>query len=77
MNVVDPSDTPLEQWRQGVATRMVVSARTGTAQLCIFEQWVEPGVGAPTHSHPVEEILTVQAGQAEMWLEDERRTLST
>jgi quercetin dioxygenase-like cupin family protein len=61
-----------EAWRAGVETRMLVSARTGSAQLCIFEQHVAPGVGAPTHSHPVEEVLTVLEGEAEVWMEDAR-----
>ena len=54
---------------------MRASAVTGTAQLCIFEQWCDPGCGAPTHLHAVEEILTVLEGQAEVWLADERATL--
>jgi quercetin dioxygenase-like cupin family protein len=70
MNVIDPRDTPPEQWRPGVETRMRVSAGNGAAQLCIFEQWIAPGNGAPTHSHPVEEVLTVIAGEAEMWMDD-------
>jgi mannose-6-phosphate isomerase-like protein (cupin superfamily) len=57
-----------ETWRPGVQTRMLVSALNGAAQLCIFEQQVAPGVGAPTHSHPVEEVLTVREGEAEMWI---------
>jgi quercetin dioxygenase-like cupin family protein len=72
MNVNDPETTPREQWRPGVETRMLVSARNGASQLCIFEQWVAPGNGAPTHSHPVEEALTVLQGEAEMWLDHER-----
>jgi mannose-6-phosphate isomerase-like protein (cupin superfamily) len=55
---------------------MLVSARNGAAQLCIFEQWVAPGVGAPTHSHPVEEVLTVREGEAEMWIDDQRVTVT-
>jgi mannose-6-phosphate isomerase-like protein (cupin superfamily) len=70
--VIDPKDVIREQWRPGVETRMVVSAQSGAAQLCIFEQWVAPGMGAPTHSHPVEEVLTVREGEAEMWIEQER-----
>ena len=50
--------------------------RNGAAQLCIFEQWVAPGAGAPTHSHPVEEVLTVREGEAEMWI-DERSVSSS
>ncbi|MEA2884520.1 MAG: hypothetical protein QOH32_3776 [Bradyrhizobium sp.] len=72
MQVIDPRATPREQWRPGTQTSMRVSAVNGAAQLCIFEQWIAPGSGAPTHSHPVEEVLTVLAGEAEMWLDDLR-----
>jgi mannose-6-phosphate isomerase-like protein (cupin superfamily) len=76
MIVVDVRDMPPEQWRLGVETRMLVSAGNGAAQLCIFEQWIAPGAGAPTHSHPVEEVLTVRDGEAEMWLDDARVIVS-
>src|ERR1700692_129932 len=76
MELSDIRDASPEQWRTGVETRMLVSARSGAAQLCIFEQWVAPGVGAPTHSHPVEEVLTVREGEAEMWIDDLRVTVS-
>jgi len=72
MNVSDIRDSLPEPWRDGVETRMLVSARNGAAQLCIFEQWVAPGAGAPTHTHSVEEVLSVRAGQAEMWLDTQR-----
>src|SRR5258708_39452011 len=72
MKLSDPAYIPLEHWRPGVETRMVVSAISGAAQLCIFEQWVAPGHGAPTHSHPVEEVLTVREGEAEMWIDKQR-----
>ena len=35
-----------------------------------------PGTGAPTHFHPVEEVLTVREGEAEMWLDQERIIVS-
>ena len=76
MKIIDPQNAPPEQWRPGVETRMVVSAGNGAAQLCIFEQWVAPGLGAPTHSHPVEEVLTVRAGEAEMWIDEQRVIVS-
>jgi len=75
MQISDPDDRPLEQWREGVQTRMVVSAANGATQLCVFEQWVASGKGAPTHSHTVEEVLTVCEGEAEMWLGEERMTV--
>jgi mannose-6-phosphate isomerase-like protein (cupin superfamily) len=70
MQIIDPRDTRPEQWRPGAETRMRVSAVNGATQLCIFEQWIAPGAGAPTHSHPVEEVLSVLAGEAEMWIDD-------
>ncbi|RVC34292.1 cupin domain-containing protein, partial [Mesorhizobium sp. M4A.F.Ca.ET.090.04.2.1] len=70
-------DQQREQWRAGVETRMLVSASNGAAQLCIFEQWVEPTVGAPTHWHSVEEVLTVVAGMAEVWIDDQHSVLTS
>jgi mannose-6-phosphate isomerase-like protein (cupin superfamily) len=76
MRIVDHDRQEQEEWRPGVITRMRASALTGTTQLCIFEQWCDPGCGAPTHLHAVEEVLTVLAGQAEVWVGDERATLN-
>ncbi len=56
---------------------MRVSALNGSTQLCLFEQFCDPGKGAPTHMHTVEEVLTVADGTAEVWVEDERVTLTT
>ncbi|NOJ41602.1 cupin domain-containing protein [Bradyrhizobium australiense] len=72
MLAIADQDNPREAWRPGVETRMVTSAANGAAQLCIFEQWVAPGAGAPTHSHPVEEVLTVREGESEMWIDQDR-----
>jgi quercetin dioxygenase-like cupin family protein len=72
MHIIDPRETAPEQWRPGAKTRMLISAANGATQLCMFEQWLAPGAGAPTHSHPVEEVLTVLSGEAEMWLDDSR-----
>lgn len=33
------------------------------------------GHGPPTHAHPVEEVLTVLSGEAEMWIDEERAIL--
>jgi mannose-6-phosphate isomerase-like protein (cupin superfamily) len=75
--MVNESETsPWEQWRQGVETRMLVSASNGATQLCIFEQWVAPGAGAPTHTHTVEEVLSVRDGEADMWIDADHVTVS-
>ena len=75
MQAIAHDEQQPEEWRVGVVTRMRISARVGAAQLCVFEQWVAPGAGAPTHWHPVEEVLTVISGKAEMWLDEERAVL--
>lgn len=74
MRVIQPHPEP-EKWRDGVLTSMRISAIVGSQQLCIFEQLCQPGLGAPTHSHTVEEILEVIDGQAEFRIEDEVMTL--
>ena len=76
MKIVAHEDQLREQWRTGVETRMHVSARNGAAQLCIFEQWVAPTAGAPTHSHAVEEVLTIVSGEASIWVGDRSEVLS-
>jgi mannose-6-phosphate isomerase-like protein (cupin superfamily) len=76
MHIVDLEKQPREEWRPGVRTRMLASAANGAAQLCLFEQWCDPGHGAPTHLHAVEEVLHVLQGQAEVWIGDSRATLT-
>ena len=77
MRVIAHSDQPLEEWRVGVSTRMHVSAVNGATGLCIFDQWVAPAMGAPTHSHPVEEVLMVVSGEADMWIDETHVVVSS
>jgi quercetin dioxygenase-like cupin family protein len=76
MRIIDHMSQPGDDWRPGVTTRMLVSAVSGSAQLCVFQQWCAPGKGAPTHLHAVEEVLTVLAGEAEFWVEADRANLT-
>jgi quercetin dioxygenase-like cupin family protein len=76
-SIVDHAAEPKDEWRPGVLTRMVVSAVKGSAQLTVFEQWCDPGLGAPTHLHAVEEVLTVLEGEAEIWVEADRYRVTT
>ncbi len=76
MGIIDHASEPLDEWRAGVMTRMLVSALTGAEHLCVFEQFCDPGRGAPTHLHTVEEVPTVLDGKAELWLDGERMTLT-
>ena len=76
MHIVDLDLAPREEWRAGVLTRMRTSAANGATQLCMFEQWCEPGHGAPNHLHAVEEVLHVLEGEADVWVDEERRHLT-
>ena len=73
INLIDHASQPKDEWRAGVLTRMVVSAAAGSRQLCVFEQWCDPGLGAPPHLHAVEEVLTVLEGEAEIFVEEGRQ----
>ncbi|MCV0394342.1 MAG: cupin domain-containing protein [Rhizobiaceae bacterium] len=73
MDILEHETQPLEKWRDGVMTLMRVSALTRSAQLCIFEQFCDPGLGAPIHIHAVEEVLEVMEGEAEVFLREESR----
>jgi len=76
MKLIEHERQETVDWRPGVATRMLVSAVTGSVQLCIFEQFCEAGLGAPMHMHAVEEVLEVVEGSAEIWAGDETVTAS-
>ena len=54
MDVLIYNDQQLERWREGVMTRMRMSALLGGRQLCTFDQFWDPGLGTPIHSHAVE-----------------------
>ena len=72
MKVIIHGEQVLEKWRDGVMTQMRMSALLDGHQLCIFDQFCDPGLGAPTHIHAVEEVLEVIEGIAEIWLADEK-----
>lgn len=76
MDVIDHATQDLDLWREGVSTQMRTSALTKTHQLCIFEQFCDPGLGAPIHVHAVEEVLEVIEGQAEIVLGNESRIVT-
>jgi mannose-6-phosphate isomerase-like protein (cupin superfamily) len=77
MRIVDLEQQQREEWRAGVRTRMKAAAVTGATQLCLFEQWCDPGQGAPTHLHAVEEVLCVRDGRADVWIGDRHVTLTS
>lgn len=77
MNVVQHAKQEIEAWRDGVNTQMRVSALTRSHQICIFEQFCDPGHGAPMHIHAVEEVLEVLEGEVEIFVGDESRVVTS
>lgn len=76
MRVRVDAECEIEVWREGVETRMYASAAIGAHQLAVFEQWCAPGHGAPSHVHAVEELLRIVAGEAEVWVGDDREQVA-
>ena len=59
-------------WRGGTTTYMHAGESVGSSQICVFEQFHEPGGGAPLHRHPgLEETVTVLAGRARFEVDGE------
>jgi mannose-6-phosphate isomerase-like protein (cupin superfamily) len=75
MLIAREAEREVDQWRDGVATRVYAAATGGSRQLTVFEQVCAVGVGAPAHLHAVEEVLRVIEGEAEVFVGDERDTL--
>ena len=66
----------VEEWRPGVVTRLRASAALGAERLCVFEQWSQPGTGAPRHLHPEdEELILVLSGRGSLELDGRQEGL--
>ena len=61
--------------RPGSRIRAVADPSGGVSGLSFFRQECVPGVGAPSHTHAFEEILTVVEGEAEVWLDEHREVI--
>jgi quercetin dioxygenase-like cupin family protein len=61
--------------RPGSRIRPIVDPTGAVSGLSFFRQECAPGVGAPSHTHEFEEILTVIEGQAEVWLDGQRQVI--
>ena len=69
MHIVDHAGQERESWRPGVLTRMRISAMTGAAQLCVFEQWCDPGSAHPPFACGGRDPDCTW-GRAEVWVGD-------
>ena len=73
--VVDHAAQAWAERRPGSRVRMIVDPTGRVSGLSFFRQECEPGVGAPSHTHDFEEILTVVEGSAEVWLDDQHQVI--
>ena len=74
MPIVDHNEAAEVPWRPGYRRFTLAGREHGVACSASYSV-IEPGAGAPTHTHPVEEVLTVREGEAEMWMDDQRITV--
>lgn len=65
-----------EELPRGLHTWLSRRDLTGAENLLAVHVEVGPGNGHPFHCHPsMEEIIYILGGEAEQWIEEERRTL--
>lgn len=74
---VHGEDIEREQFDWGGLGWISRPSSTGAGRLTVIDVTLEPGRGHDFHKHPEqEEVIVVQAGEIEQWLEDERTTLA-
>jgi mannose-6-phosphate isomerase-like protein (cupin superfamily) len=64
-----------QEWREprpGSRLQLVADPTHSVTGLALLNQECRPGVGAPSHTHEFEELLTVVSGTAEVWVDDQR-----
>jgi mannose-6-phosphate isomerase-like protein (cupin superfamily) len=71
MPIMRHADVPLYQRRPGYQARRLISKEDGAASTYVGLSYVQPGSGAPSHTHPVEETLVVLKGRAHVWMGEE------
>jgi len=59
--------------RPGSQVQLIADPTGSVSGLALLNQDCRPGVGAPSHTHDFEEILTIMAGRAEVWVDDTRQ----
>jgi mannose-6-phosphate isomerase-like protein (cupin superfamily) len=67
-----------QAWREGrpgSQLQLIVDPAGSVSGLALLNQECRPGVGAPSHTHEFEEILTIFEGTAEVWVDDARQVV--
>ncbi len=61
--------------RPGSRLQLIVDPTGSVTGLALLNQECRPGVGAPSHTHEFEEMLTIMEGTAEVWVDDARQVV--
>jgi quercetin dioxygenase-like cupin family protein len=69
MSIVEHQHQPWSERRPGSRLQVITDPSGAVNALALLHQECEPGVGAPSHTHEFEEILTIVEGAAEVWVD--------
>ena len=77
MSIVEHDSQP---WVPGSAgngsrIRLVTDPTGGVSRLALGSQECAPGIGAASHTHTFDEVLTVLEGTAEVWLDERHQVI--
>ena len=75
MSIVEHKQQPWAERRPGSRIQVIADPAGAVNALALLHQECEPGVGAPSHTHEFEEILTIVKGAAEVWVDTERHVI--
>jgi mannose-6-phosphate isomerase-like protein (cupin superfamily) len=75
MVIVKHNGEPWRESRPGSELQLIVDPTGSVTGLALLNQECRPGVGAPSHTHEFEEILTIVEGTAEVWVDDARQVV--
>src|SRR5262245_42114819 len=75
MRIVEHAGQTWRENRPGSRIQIIADPTAGESSLALVNQVCDPGVGAPSHTHEFDEILTILEGSAELWAGATRLTV--
>ncbi len=73
MAVVKHGEQPWQGSRAGSRLQRIVDPSGAVAGLGLYKQECAPGIGLASHAHEFEEVLTIDEGTAEVWVDGWRQ----
>jgi len=75
MVIVKHTGRPWTESRPGSRIQLIADPTGSVSGLALLNQECRPGVGAPSHTHEFEEVLTIVEGTAEVWVDNARQVV--